>query len=248
MGRKKTGPTTLGGSKRARQITVAVLEALSGEVGTTEAAEKLGVSLSRYYQLEARALAGMLEALEPKTKGPQKTPEREIVWGEQQASRPHPRDASGRSAALAAARCSRRCATHRTRTKEERMGRRSEMEALVDAVPASRDARERTKVLLMTLAGPWSVCQGYQRLGIRRTRYQDLRRRMLEGAVRALEQGPVGRPPRPRPVAIRELQQLRRRVVELEHELRCTQAELEIARSDAGAAVAARLAAKGARR
>lgn len=78
MTRKKTGPSTLGGSKRARQITVAVLEALSGEVGTSEAAEKLGVSLSRYYQLEARALQGMLEAAEPRAKGKQKTPEREI--------------------------------------------------------------------------------------------------------------------------------------------------------------------------
>jgi hypothetical protein len=78
MARKKTGPSTLHGSKRARQITVAVLETLSGEVGTTEAAAKLGVSLSRYYQLEARALAGMLEAVEPRAKGPQKTPEREI--------------------------------------------------------------------------------------------------------------------------------------------------------------------------
>jgi hypothetical protein len=78
MARKKTGPSTLSGSKRARQITVAVLEVLSGEVGTSTAAEKLGVSLSRYYQLEARALAGMLQAVEPRTKGPQKTPEHEI--------------------------------------------------------------------------------------------------------------------------------------------------------------------------
>ena len=78
MARKKTGPSTLGGSKRARQITVAVLEALSGEVGTSEAAEKLGVSLSRYYQLETRALQGMLTAMEPKKRGKQKTPEREI--------------------------------------------------------------------------------------------------------------------------------------------------------------------------
>ena len=78
MARKKTGPTTLRGSKRARQIIVAVLETLAGELGTTDAAEKLGVSLSRYYQLEARALAGMLAAVEPRAKGPQKTPEREI--------------------------------------------------------------------------------------------------------------------------------------------------------------------------
>ena len=78
MAGKKTGPTTLRGSKRARQIIVVVLEALSGELGTTEAAEKLGVSLSRYYQLETRALKGMLEAVEPRARGPQKTPEREI--------------------------------------------------------------------------------------------------------------------------------------------------------------------------
>jgi len=78
MARKKTGPSTLGGSKRAKQIAVAVLETLSGELGTTEAAAKLGVSLSRYYQIETRALQGMLEAVEPRTKGPRKTPEREI--------------------------------------------------------------------------------------------------------------------------------------------------------------------------
>ena len=78
MAAKKTGPSTLRGSARARAVTVVVLEALSGEVGTTEAAERLGVSLSRYYQLEAKALEGMLKALEPRTKGPQMTPQREI--------------------------------------------------------------------------------------------------------------------------------------------------------------------------
>ena len=78
MARTKTGAATLRGSKRAKQIAVAMLEALSGELGTTEAAAKLGVSLSRYYQLETKALQGLLEAVEPKSKGPQKTPEREI--------------------------------------------------------------------------------------------------------------------------------------------------------------------------
>jgi len=75
---RKTGPTTLRGSKRARQITVALLETLSGELGPSEAAERLQISLSRYYQLETRALKGMLTAVEPKARGPQKTPQREI--------------------------------------------------------------------------------------------------------------------------------------------------------------------------
>jgi hypothetical protein len=78
MAKQKTGVTTLRGSKRARQIVVVVLETLSGELGTSEAADKLGVSLSRYYQLETRALKGLLEAVEPRARGPQKTPEKEI--------------------------------------------------------------------------------------------------------------------------------------------------------------------------
>ncbi|MHC4451791.1 MAG: hypothetical protein ACYS0E_16915 [Planctomycetota bacterium] len=78
MPRKKTGASTLKGSKRARQVAVAILETLAGELGTTEAAAQLGVSLSRYYQLETRALAGLLAAVEPRSRGPQKTPAREI--------------------------------------------------------------------------------------------------------------------------------------------------------------------------
>jgi hypothetical protein len=116
---------------------------------------------------------------------------------------------------------------------------------LLDATRASPEARERTRVMLMTLSGLWSVRDGCERLEIRRTRFQDLRRRMIEGAVQAVERGPIGRPPRRPQVACRELQELRRRVVELEHELRRTQTELDIARSGAGAAVAARLAARG---
>ena len=119
------------------------------------------------------------------------------------------------------------------------------MATLVDGTRASADARERTKVMLMTLSGPWSVRDGCERLGIGRTRFQDLRRRMIEGAVQALERGPAGRPQRRTDDACSESQELRRRVVELEHELRHMQAALDIARSGAGGAVTARLAAKG---
>ncbi|MHC4934456.1 MAG: hypothetical protein ACYTGV_19960 [Planctomycetota bacterium] len=72
------GERALNGSQRARQITVVMLEALSGELSTSQAAEKLGLSLSRYYQLEARGLNGMLQALEPRGKGPRKTAESEL--------------------------------------------------------------------------------------------------------------------------------------------------------------------------
>lgn len=76
--KKKTGVTTLTASKTARKHVAIVLEALSGAIGTSEASEQMGVSLSRYYQLEGRALKGMLAAMEPKKRGFQKTPEHEI--------------------------------------------------------------------------------------------------------------------------------------------------------------------------
>ena len=69
---KASGVSTLRGSKRAKQALVVILEALSGVCGTSEAAERLSISLSRYYQLETRALQGMLSSLEPRPRGPRK--------------------------------------------------------------------------------------------------------------------------------------------------------------------------------
>lgn len=76
---KGSGITSLAGSGTARKSVAIILETLSGEIGTSQAAQILGVSLSRYYQLEVRALQGMLKALEPRKRGVQKTPQREIV-------------------------------------------------------------------------------------------------------------------------------------------------------------------------
>jgi hypothetical protein len=78
MAARRKPAASLRGSKKAKQIAVAVLETLAGELGTSEAAAKLGISLSRYYQLEARALEGLLQAVEPRAKGPQQTPERAL--------------------------------------------------------------------------------------------------------------------------------------------------------------------------
>jgi hypothetical protein len=75
---KKSGPETLKAGSHARKVVAAILEALSGEIGTSEAAALLGISLSRYYQLETRALQGMLTAMEPRKRGKQKTPQGEI--------------------------------------------------------------------------------------------------------------------------------------------------------------------------
>ena len=118
------------------------------------------------------------------------------------------------------------------------------MQTLVETVEASRDARERTKVILLTLARTWSVEEGCRWLRVGRTRFGGLRRRMLEGAVGALEERAAGRPRRKVERACRELAVQRRRVAELEHELARTRAELDVARGAAAGAVAARLAAR----
>ena len=66
---KATGVATLKGSASAKKTMMMILEALAGTCSTTEAAERLETSLARYYQLELRALQGMMTALEPSPKG-----------------------------------------------------------------------------------------------------------------------------------------------------------------------------------
>jgi len=128
------------------------------------------------------------------------------------------------------------------------MGRRTDMDRLVEAIEASPKARERAKVILLTLAQKWSVQAACRWLRVGRTRFQDLRQRMLGAAVAALEERASGRPRSQVQRTCRHLSTLRRRLVELEHELRRTQAELDIARSEAAVAVTTRLAAKRVRR
>ena len=125
------------------------------------------------------------------------------------------------------------------------MGRKSEMDSLVEAVEASPQARERAQVILATLARQCSVQGGCQKLGMGRTRFQDLQRRMVRAAVGALEERPVGRPRLQLARTCRQLSTLRLRLSELERDLRRSQAELDIARSEAGPAVTVRLTAKG---
>ena len=66
-----------GRSAEARKLGAAILEVLAGARTPTDAAKTLGVSLPRYYALEVRALDGLLQACEPRTKGRKRTPERE---------------------------------------------------------------------------------------------------------------------------------------------------------------------------
>jgi len=65
-------------SREAQRQAAAILEVLAGARTPTQAAEALGVSVPRYYQLEGRALHGLVSACEPRTQGRGSSPAREL--------------------------------------------------------------------------------------------------------------------------------------------------------------------------
>lgn len=72
--RRRTGTAKLStlserGSAEGRKLAAVILEVLAGGRTPTDAATAAGVSLPRYYAVEARALAGLVEACEPKPPG-----------------------------------------------------------------------------------------------------------------------------------------------------------------------------------
>lgn len=56
-------------SAEAKRVAAAILEVLAGARGPCAAAQVLGISLARYYQLENRAIAGLVAACEPRRRG-----------------------------------------------------------------------------------------------------------------------------------------------------------------------------------
>lgn len=76
---RSTDPGSQKGSRDAKRTAAAVLEVLAGARTPTGAAEALGVSANRYYQLEARAIQGLIEACEPRPKGKVVSPEKQLA-------------------------------------------------------------------------------------------------------------------------------------------------------------------------
>ena len=68
--RQAPSPVLSPASVQARRQAAAILEVLAGVRRPVEAAQVLETSLPRYYQLERRALAGLLAACEPAPRGP----------------------------------------------------------------------------------------------------------------------------------------------------------------------------------
>jgi hypothetical protein len=70
---------TDGVSAEARRQAAAILEVLAGARTPTEVAERLAISLTRYYIIEGRALQGLIAACEPRPRGRVRTPASELA-------------------------------------------------------------------------------------------------------------------------------------------------------------------------
>jgi hypothetical protein len=76
---RRQGPAPPNGTSPARRQAAAILEVLAGVLRPSEAAQVLGTSLPRYYQLERRALTGLLSACEPAPRGPRVSLSRQLA-------------------------------------------------------------------------------------------------------------------------------------------------------------------------
>jgi hypothetical protein len=78
--RHQVGGADLGKDRgiEAKRLAAAILEVLAGARTPTEAATALGLSVPRYYQVEAQALHGLLQACEPKPRGRVRTIKTEV--------------------------------------------------------------------------------------------------------------------------------------------------------------------------
>jgi len=66
--------------------------------------------------------------------------------------------------------------------------------ALVDRLPGSDAARQRTRLMFETISGATSVEAAADQLGISTQRFHDLRDELIQGAITAAEPKPLGRP------------------------------------------------------
>jgi hypothetical protein len=74
-------------SKEAKQLAATLLDVLAGVRTPSQAAEALGVSLPRYYQLEDRALNGLVAACESRPRGRQADGEAHVRLLEKEVER-----------------------------------------------------------------------------------------------------------------------------------------------------------------
>lgn len=97
----------------------------------------------------------------------------------------------------------------------------------VDKLDGAEEDKERLTAILKTLSGEARLLEACEQLGIRPTRFHQLRDRALQGALDAITPRPMGRPRRPSVAErVRELEQA---LAAKELELRQAQVREEVA-------------------
>lgn len=108
------------------------------------------------------------------------------------------------------------------------MARPNKGVAHVDAMKGNRQAKHRVAVILQALCDQKSVADACAELGIGPTQFANLRTRMLQGAVDAMEPQPIGRPRLDPQPADEDLDELEQEIFDLEQENTMLQAKLEV--------------------
>lgn len=144
--RKAKGPHGVqGGTAGANRLAVVILEVLAGMRTPTDAAAALAISLPRYYQLETRALEGLVAALEPRPLGKQPSPESRIAQLEKERDEAR-REAARQQALVRVAQRSLGIKPPAVEAKEQtRAGRRRRRPA-VRALKAAQALRKQSRL------------------------------------------------------------------------------------------------------
>ena len=99
----------------------------------------------------------------------------------------------------------------------------------VDQLDGAAADKERLKAIFDTLYGAARVLEVCTRLGIRETRFHQLRERALQGALDAITPRPAGRPSRPATSAAERLHELEQALAAKELELQQALVRAEVA-------------------
>src|SRR6516225_4136383 len=87
--RHTPGGATLGkdAGHEAQRLAAAILEVLAGVRTPSQAAEALGVSQARYFQIETRAMQALVAGCEPRPRGPGRNADQELAALQRQHER-----------------------------------------------------------------------------------------------------------------------------------------------------------------
>lgn len=109
-------------------------------------------------------------------------------------------------------------------------GRPSEGPEVVERLEGSAEAKQRLQVILRTVGGELTVAEACAELGIGKTAFFELRKRVLQASLEDLEPKPKGRPPGDEPSTDEvEAERLRQENARLRADLEIAHVREEIA-------------------